>query len=124
MNPLSQSFALALREARRNSGKTLRELAVKTGKAISYLSDLEQGRKPAPNLETVRIIQEFLNVQDERLVILASRERRKIAPRVLDLIQRKPALENLLMRAEEMDISDSQLEEILKELAERSKRNA
>jgi transcriptional regulator with XRE-family HTH domain len=116
------SFARILRDARKESGRTLRELSEVTGKAISYLSDVEQGRKGPPDLETVRIMQEFLKVRDDRLVIWASRERRKIEPRIISFIQRKPALEEVLMRAEEMDLADSQLREIFSQW-EISKRN-
>lgn len=104
-------FAKAFREERMKKKKTLREIGEYVGKSIGYLSDIEHGRKGAPDLETVRRIEEFLLIPDNRLVNLASQMRRIVPSQVMQSLNKRPALADILMRAD--DFTDEELQDIL-----------
>jgi transcriptional regulator with XRE-family HTH domain len=104
-------FGEALKSARLAAKKTLREISTYVGLSIGYLSDIEQGRKAAPDLETVRKLQEFLRVAGDSLLILASESRTKRPTEIAQHIQNRPRLSELLARAR--NLSDEQLEELI-----------
>ncbi len=90
---------------------TLSEVGEYVGKLPSYLSDIEHGRKGAPDLETVRKIEEFFLITDGRLVQAATSERWRLPKNVMRQVQQRTALADLLMRADE--ISDEALIDFL-----------
>lgn len=104
-------FGEALKEARLNAKKTLRETGAFVGLSIGYMSDIEQGRKGAPDLETVRKLQEYLRVEKDALVILASESRTKRPTEIVQHIQNRPMLSQLFLRAR--NLSDEQLAELI-----------
>lgn len=106
-------FGEALKEARINARKKLRETAEYVNLSIGYLSDIEQGRKSAPDLETVRKLQDFLRVEGDKLVTLASEARTKRPTEIAQHIQKRPRLSDLFMRAKNM--SDEELERLIEE---------
>lgn len=105
------AFGKALKEARLRMKKTLREVGDYAGLSIGYMSDIEQGRKTAPDLETVRKLQDFLRVEDDVLVILASEARTKRPTEIVQQIQNRPRLSELLARAR--NLSDEELEKLI-----------
>jgi transcriptional regulator with XRE-family HTH domain len=105
-------FAKAFREERLRTKTTLREIAEHTDKSIGYLSDIEHSRKGVPDLETVRLMEECMLITDGRLIKLAARERMTLPPKVMENIQRRPALADMLMRADEF--TDEQIQNFLK----------
>jgi transcriptional regulator with XRE-family HTH domain len=104
-------FGEALKEARLKAKKTLRETGAFVGLSIGYMSDIEQGRKGAPDLETVRKLQEYLRVECDALVILASESRTKRPTEIVQHIQNRPMLSQLFMRAR--NLSDEQLADLI-----------
>lgn len=106
-----KEFGEALKEARQNAKKTLRETSSYVGLSVSYMSDIEQGRKTAPDLETVRKLQDFLRVKDDTLLILASEARTKRPTEIVQHIQNRPRLSVLLARAR--NLSDEELEDLI-----------
>jgi transcriptional regulator with XRE-family HTH domain len=104
-------FGEALKDARQKAKKTLRETGAYVGLSVSYMSDIEQGRKSPPDLETVRQLQEFLRVKDGRLVLLASEARTTRPTEIVQHIQNRPRLSVLLARAR--NLSDEELEELI-----------
>ncbi len=110
MNEFSEAF----RRERVLRRVTLREISAHTGKSISYLSDVEHGRKTAPELETARKIEEALGISDGRLVTIAKRVRSKTPNNLANLIKMKPRLKELLLRADNLE--EDELESLIEEL--------
>jgi transcriptional regulator with XRE-family HTH domain len=104
-------FGEALKAARLAANKTLRETGKCVDLSVSYMSDIEQGRKGPPELETVRKLQEFLRVKDNHLVDLASVLRTRRPTEIVQHIQNRPRLSELLARAK--NLNDEQLEELI-----------
>lgn len=109
-------FGEALKAARIAVKKTLRETGNYVGLSVGYMSDIEQGRKSPPELETVRKLQDFLRVENDALVILASKARTKRPTEIVQQIQNRPRLSELLFRAR--TLSDDQLEELISKASE------
>jgi transcriptional regulator with XRE-family HTH domain len=105
------TFGEALKQARLAKRVTLRELGSYLDKAISYLSDVEQGRKGPPDLETVRRIQEYLGVLDNSLVNLASKLRSKLPERISQRIQQHSQFRDALYRLDDLD--DEQFDDLV-----------
>lgn len=110
-------FGEALKNARLKAKKTLREAGAYINLSVGYMSDIEQGRRSAPDLETVRKLQEFLRVPNDELVILASEARTKRPTEMVQHIQSRPRLSELFMRAK--NLSDEQLEELIEKASKR-----
>jgi transcriptional regulator with XRE-family HTH domain len=106
-------FGNTLKEARIKARKKLRETAEYIDLSIGYLSDIEQGRKSPPDLETVRKLQDFLRVDGDKLISLASEARTKRPAEIVQHIQKRPRLTDLFMRAKNM--SDEELEKLIAE---------
>lgn len=104
-------FGDALKKARVAVKKPLREVAQYIGVSIGYVSDIEQGRKGPPELETVRKLQEFLRVKNNELVALASDLRARRPSEIVQHIQNRPRLSVLLARAK--NLSDAELEKLI-----------
>lgn len=112
-------FGKAFRDERLRVRMTLREIAEFTGKAISYWSDVEHGRKGAPDLETVSKIEERFAISDHHLVNLAAKERRRVPREVWRSIRTRPDLASLFLRASELD--ETQVQEWIAKLDEKGK---
>lgn len=110
-------FGEELNTARLAAKKTLRETSAYVGLSIGYLSDIEQGRKSAPDLETVRKLQDFLRVSDDKLVLLASEARTNRPTEMVQQMQGRPRLSVLLARAR--NLSDDELEDLIAKASER-----
>jgi transcriptional regulator with XRE-family HTH domain len=110
-------FGKALKQARLRANKTLREAGDHVGLSVGYVSDIEQGRKGPPELETVRKLQDFLRVDGDALVILASEARTKRPTEIVQHIQSRPRLSELFMRAR--NLSDEELEELIERASRR-----
>ncbi|HEX5736119.1 MAG TPA: helix-turn-helix transcriptional regulator [Blastocatellia bacterium] len=109
-----RTFGEALKQARLAKRVTLRELGRHLDKSISYLSDVEQGRKGAPDIETVRKIQEFLQVVDNSLVDLALKLRSKLPERIAQRIQHHSQFRDALYRLDDLD--DEQFDNLVDQL--------
>jgi transcriptional regulator with XRE-family HTH domain len=104
-------FGPALKKARKNANKKLRDIADHLGKSVGYISDIEQKRKAPPDLETVAELQKFLQIEDNHLIELATEARIKRPSEVVQKIQERPRLSELYFRVK--DMSDEDLADLL-----------
>lgn len=104
------SFAELFREAKLKREITHRAIGAYCNKSIGYLCDIEHKRRRAPDLETVRKIEEILQVADGRLVEAATRERAEIDVAAL-------IAENQNLRAENNSL-DFTVDNLRRELAQ------
>jgi transcriptional regulator with XRE-family HTH domain len=102
MNETQKTFGELLREARSQQKKMLKEVGDYVGKSVTYMSDLEHGRKGAPDLATVARIEQFLLVTDGRLAKAASTERWSLPKSIIRKTQRRQVMAEVLLRANEM----------------------
>jgi len=108
------SFGEAFRKARVSKRATLREIAEHIGKSIGYLSDVEHGRKRPPKLDLVTEIEDFLEVEDGKLLKLAAKGRKKIPKEVTHRFRTAPRLSEALLRADlDFDLTDEEFDEVI-----------
>lgn len=119
MTKEKKTFGELFKEERVARKVILREIGEYVNKSVSYLSDVEHGRKGAPDLETVRKIEEFLLITDCRLVNAASNERWTLPRNVIKQVQNRRALADFLMRADEY--SDSEINDFLNQKRNKDK---
>ncbi|MBX3291531.1 MAG: helix-turn-helix domain-containing protein [Acidobacteria bacterium] len=95
-----KKFGMAFRRARLYSDLTFREIAAHTGKSIGYLSEIESGKKNAPDLELVKKLEDVLGVTDGHLQLLAEEERFQLPSNINSLVRKDPKLSRLLTSCE------------------------
>lgn len=113
---MATTFAEAFRSARRERRITLRKLGDFLNLSIGYLSDLEHERKDPPKLEIVAKIEQFLNITDGSLLLLANESRKKNQTRynMVNKLRTDPKLSTILMRAEQL--SDEEKDRLIESL--------
>lgn len=111
------NFGQLLKEARKKSEKTLKEVSQVAGLSLGYISDIEQGRRKAPALETVRKVEAYLGVTDGRLVRAAQSEM-DLQTEAKTIFRRRPELNMQLLRASDM-YSEEELTAMITEMLEK-----
>ena len=101
-------FATILREKRRASGLSQRQLAERAGVDFSYISKLENGRLPAPAADTILRLSEILGCPSEELLSPA----KKLPSAVEDGITSEPAALRFLDDASRLRLSADELEQL------------
>lgn len=116
-----KSFGEVFKESRKTKRVTLRQISEYVGKSVGYLSDIEHGRKRPPKLDIVEKIEEILNVEDQELLKLAAKLRKKIPDEVTQRFKMTPKLSQVLLGADE-DLTNEEFNEMLKHLETIKKR--
>jgi len=114
-------FGKAFRKERIEREITLRRISEHVAKSISYLSDVEHGRRGVPDLKTVALIEEALGVNDGHLVRLASQLQRSVPPQVIEEVQTQPRISDFLMRVSDAELSEDDLNEMLNDFLAKTK---
>lgn len=112
---MSKQFGKRWKDGRTAQRMTLREVSEALGLSVSYLSDIEQGRRSAPDLETVHRYEQLVNITDRSLVSLAQSLRSKLPANLIESLKTRPLLADLLFRYEEL--TDEELQKKVNELA-------
>lgn len=111
-------FGQLLKDARKRARATLREVAEVADMSISHVSDIEHGRRKAPDIERVKQMERFLGTENNRLSE-AARKESAVPMEARKIIMKKPNGMMALLRASE-DLSEDKLQE----WAERIKKEA
>jgi transcriptional regulator with XRE-family HTH domain len=93
-------FGSALRVLRTARGISLRGLARELNVSPAYLSQVENGKLPAPSHERIEELSRSLEIPAHRLFALAA----KVPPNVTGLLERTPEAARFLMRAAELGL--------------------
>lgn len=95
---------------------TLKAVSDYVGKSISYLSDVEHGRKGIPDSNTIKLIEDFLGITDRKLSTLADLLRKEIPTDLIQEIQTRQSFSNVLARLADEDLTDEEFEKLNQEL--------
>lgn len=88
---MNQGFGSSIRQARKDRGYTLRQLAPLVKIDFTYLSKLENDRADhPPSEELVRLLAKILGLDAERLIYLAGRITQGDSKLLEDLAKRHP----------------------------------
>ncbi|MGE4545820.1 MAG: helix-turn-helix domain-containing protein [Pedobacter sp.] len=119
---MAERFGQILRKARKQTRKTLRELSDASGLAISYISDIEHGRKNPPRSEAIRKMQDVLNISGNILIDAANRElkvSKEIDVNMKNLINKRPALSVLSLLRVTADMDEDEFSLLVNSLEKR-----
>ncbi len=111
------NFGQLLKDARKKSEKTLKEVAKIAGVSLGYISDIEQRRRKAPAIDIVRKVEEFLGITDGSLVRAAQSEI-DLQTEAREIFRRRPELNMQLLRASDY-YSEEELTDMINEMLEK-----
>ncbi len=103
------TFGSALREKRRQSSLSQRELAAKAGLDFSYISKLENDRLPPPSAETIVLLSSIFGSSSEELLALTG----KIRQEVQEAVGSSQAAQEFLQSASMMKLSEAEWHEMM-----------
>lgn len=109
-------FGEFVAERRKQSGYTMRRFADMIGVTAPYLSDIEKGRRAAPDgkLEEIAVALRLNRVERERMFDLAALTRdNQVSADLTGYIMGTDLARVALRRAKERDLSDSQWRSII-----------
>lgn len=109
---MAETFGQTLRELRRSKGMSQRSLAEKVGVDFSYISKIENNRLPPPAADTIVKICEVLSVPSEELLSSTG----KMPTSSKEMIGTSSAALQFIREAEEMNLSESEWEQLTKKL--------
>lgn len=109
---MNETFGKYLRELRRKSQVSQRELASRVGVDFSYISKVENDRLPPPSADTVVAIAKALNVPEGELLAMIG----KIPSDVEQTIATNPAAQEFLRELQLMKLSEKEWKAIRENL--------
>lgn len=107
---IMRGFGQLLQGARKANRMKLRDVAEQTGLSISYLSDIEHGRKKAPSLDIVKKIEALLSTGGE--LLRTAQHEMNLGSEFKTIIGRRPELSLGLLRVTE-GMSDEELSALI-----------
>ena len=117
------TFGTYLRE-RRGSQFSARELALKADISAMYICDIEKHRRPAPTDEVLERLADALKITDaeERAMFydLAAKSKNTVSHDLPDYIMEKDVVRAALRTAKECDATDSEWEEFIERIKNRT----
>ncbi len=112
-------FGKLLKKARKAKEMTVWEVAAHAGITISYVSDMENGRRIA-SVDIIRKIEEYLKVKDGSLVATARKEKDFDVPsEAKALFWKRPELNMALLRASQ-DYSEEHINKLIQSLVNKA----
>jgi transcriptional regulator with XRE-family HTH domain len=111
---MQMNFGQLLKEARKKSERTLKEVGQAAGLSISYVSDVEQRRRKPPGEEVIKKIETFLGITDGSLLKVAQSEN-DLQVEVKTIFRKRPELNMQLLRASDF-YSEKELTEMINEM--------
>lgn len=105
---MAKSFGQTLRELRRSSGVSQRELAEKVEVDFSYISKMENDRMPPPSADTIVRICEVLEIPPDELLSLSG----KMPTQVKEMVSSSSAALQFMRQAQEMKLTEEEWEKL------------
>lgn len=116
------TFGAYVKEKRSQIGISLRELAQRLDITPSYLSDIEKGRRNAPEKRIIEKLIGVLEIPELELPMfydLAGQTKSEVPPDLPAYINENDKIRALLRTAKKNNTSDKTLEEIIKMIEEK-----
>jgi transcriptional regulator with XRE-family HTH domain len=109
---MAESFGTKLREYRRRTGMSQRELARRVGTDFSYISKIENNRLPPPAADTVVKICEVLDIDQNELLALTG----KLPSDVQSSLSTSEGAQRFLREAQELTLSEEEWDSMIHRL--------
>jgi len=117
-------FGEFIKNKRNEKEITLRDMAKRLDIAPSYLSDIEKGRRYAPDKEKLVEIASILNLNTEEknyMFDLAGKTKESIAPDLPEIIMEHEKASVLLRKAKEKNLTEKSWDKLIKIIEEQDR---
>ena len=111
------TFGSLIKSARLEASIGQRELARHIGISPTYLNDIEQDKRSAPNGKVLELLKSFLKVQDDVFFDLAGKSKRRLPPDIEHYLINNDALISLTRMLKNLKYSGENLMELKKIVA-------
>lgn len=104
-------FGDFIKEKRLDMDLTMKDVAEKLDISVSYLSDIEKGRRNPFEIDKLKSIALILSLSKEdttQLMNLAGNERDEVAPDIVDYVKEKKYVTNALRTIKDIDPSEEE----------------
>jgi len=108
MKTKGETFGSTIRKLRRDSRKTLQEMADKIGVSVAYYSEVELEKRPPFKPDRIALLAQLLNASANELFALSWQDRKVIS---FDTDQLNPSETNIL-QSFARGLTDDQIERI------------
>lgn len=118
----TQNFGEFLQKKREEKQITLRGMAAMLEVSAPYLSDIEKGRRNPPEMEKLEQISRILELSDEeksRMLDLAGKMRKSVAPDLPEYIMERDYVSAALRTARDLDADEADWMRFVEELRNR-----
>ena len=125
MDTQEKTFGQLLTQFRSRNNYTLRGFAKTLGITPAYLNDVEKGRRKPFSIEIINKASSLLDLSSEEtemLLDLAGSEHQTIAPDVIQYISSNSQFATAFRKARDMNVTEDEWMEMLKDLEERRKK--
>lgn len=114
-------FGTYISEKRKQKGLSLRKMAQLLDITPSYLSDIEKGRRYAPDKEKIIKIAKILELdsQLDKLYDLAGESKDDLPPDIAEYVMKKDKVKVLLRTARNNNLTDKELDEIIRRIEQK-----
>lgn len=97
-----ETFGEFIRKKRKDTGLTMKTVSSEMGCSLSYLADIEKGRRNPFALEKLNQLAKILNLskeESEKMYTLAGKAKGEIPPDLLEYIEERPGVLHALRTA-------------------------
>ena len=121
------TFGAFISTRRKERKINLRETAKSLHIAYGYLSDIEQGRRPAPEGDFVERMSRFLELDKQEYELLldlaAKSKTQRVSADLPEYIMERDIVRAALRTAKEVDATDEEWQEFIDRITQRGKRD-
>lgn len=119
---MSKEFGDYLREKRKERHFTLKVFARLIGKSVSYISQLENGTRPAPKQEILNRISDALvlnRVEKKKFYDLADKSRKSLSEDLTEYINSHDEIKESIMVSKIKDVPEKEWQQFLNQLKDK-----
>lgn len=105
------SFGKLIKEKRLKKNMTMKDVANRLELSVSYLSDIEKGRRNPLELDKLQELSKILSLTQEeknQMMDLAGKERNEVSPDLSNYVVKNQVVTDALRTAKNVDISEQE----------------
>lgn len=105
------SFGKLIKEKRLKKNMTMKDVANRLDLSVSYLSDIEKGRRNPLELDKLQELSKILSLTQEeenQMMDLAGKERNEVSPDLSNYVVKNQVVTDALRTAKNVDISEQE----------------
>lgn len=105
------SFGKLIKGKRLEKNMTMKDVANQLNLSVSYLSDIEKGRRNPLELDKLQALSKILSLtqeEEDQMMDLAGKERNEVSPDISNYVVKNQVVTDALRTAKNMDLSEQE----------------